>query len=85
MNLKVEGATVTGTAGPDEDKQWAVRKGRLEGGKLTFEVVPEGDGGEDGLLVFDLTFDGESIKGTATGTGNGGEKMSAKVDLKRAK
>jgi len=83
MNLKLDGTTVTGTAGPNEDKQWAVQKGKLEGSRLTFEVTIEGDGGEDGLLVFDLVFDGESIRGTAAGTGQGGEKMSAKVDLKR--
>jgi hypothetical protein len=28
-------------------------------------------------------FDGDAIRGSAAGTGNGGEKMSAKVDLKR--
>jgi hypothetical protein len=35
------------------------------------------------MLLFDLTFDGESIEGTCTGTGNGGEKLSAKLHLKR--
>lgn len=83
MNLKLDGITVTGTAGPNEDQQWAIRKGKLEGTKLTFEVVPEGDGNGDGLLVFDLVFDGDTIRGKAEGTGGGGEKMSAKVDLKR--
>ena len=79
MNLKLEGAKVTGTAGPDESKQWAVKNGKLEGGKLTFDVDTE-DGGSIG---FDLVFDGETIRGAANGTGSGGEKMSAKVDLKR--
>jgi len=82
MNLKLDGTTVTGTAGPNEDQQWAIRKGKLENGKLTFEVVPEG--GDGALLIFDLVFDGDTIKGTASGTGDGGEKMSAKLDLKRA-
>jgi hypothetical protein len=82
MNLKVDGTKVMGTAGPNEDQQWAIRNGKLDGGKLTFEVVPEGD--EDkGLLVFDLVFDGDSIRGSATGR-EGDNKMSAKVDLKRA-
>ena len=61
MDLKLDGTKVTGTAGPDESKQWA------NGGSLTF----------------DLVFDGDPIRGSAAGTGNGGEKMSAKVDLKR--
>ncbi|HVN04978.1 MAG TPA: hypothetical protein VMT86_11205 [Bryobacteraceae bacterium] len=82
MTLKLDGTTVTGTAGPNEDQQWAIRKGKLENGKLTFEVVPEG--GDGALLIFDLVFDGDTIKGTASGTGDGGEKMSAKLDLKRA-
>lgn len=83
MNLKVDGTKVTGTAGPNEDQQWAIRNGKLEAGKLTFDVVPEGDGGESGSLVFDLVFDGDAIRGSAVGTSPGGEKMSAKLDLKR--
>jgi hypothetical protein len=83
MNLKVDGAKVTGTAGPNEDQQWTIRNGRLEAGKLTFDVVMEGDNGDDkGSLVFDLVFDGETIRGSAIGTSHDGDKMSAKVDLK---
>ena len=80
MNLKESAGAVTGTAGPNEDKQWALRKGKLEGQKLTFEVAMD----DGGVLLFDLTFDGTSIQGSCTGTGNGGEKLSAKVNLKRA-
>jgi hypothetical protein len=85
MSLKVDGTKVTGTAGPNEDQQWTIKNGKLESGKLTFDVVMEGDNGDDkGSLVFDLVFDGETIRGSATGTGHDGDKMSAKVDLKRA-
>jgi hypothetical protein len=83
MNLKVDGTKVTGTAGPNEDQQWTIKNGKLEAGKLTFEVPIEDNGDDNGLLVFDLAFDGDTIRGNATGTGKGGEKMSAKVDLKR--
>jgi len=79
MILKAEGATVTGTAGPNEGDQMPIKNGKLENGKLTFEVAME----DGGVLSFDLTFDGEKITGTANGTGSGGEKMTAKVDLKR--
>ena len=79
MNLKLEGKTVTGTAGPNESKQWAIKNGKLEEGKLTFGVEMEGGGS----IEFALVFDGDAIRGSAAGTGNGGEKMSAKVDLKR--
>jgi hypothetical protein len=82
MNLKLDGGKVSGTAGPNEDQQWAIRNGKLEAGKLTFEVVPEGDN-DKGLLIFDLAFDGDTIRGTASGH-DGEHKLSAKVDLKRA-
>jgi len=84
MDLKVDGTKVTGTAGPNEDQQWTIKNGKLEAGKLTFEVVPEGDGGGHGSIVFDLVFDGDTIRGSASGSGDNGEKMSAKVELKRA-
>jgi hypothetical protein len=80
MDLKVSGTAVTGTAGPNEGHQWTIKNGKLEDGKLTFEVAMD----EGGVIAFDLTFDGETVRGTATGTGKDGEKMSAKVDLKRA-
>jgi hypothetical protein len=80
MDLQEKDGGVTGTAGPNEDKQWPLRKGKLDGQKLTFEVVT--DDGDD--LVFELTFDGTSIQGSCAGTGSGGEKLSAKVNLKRA-
>ena len=80
MDLKEHAGEVTGTAGPNMEKQWSLRKGKLDGQKLTFEV-PTDDGG---LLVFDLTFDGEAVQGSCTGNGSGGEKMSAKLRLKRA-
>jgi len=79
MDLKETGGAVTGTAGPDSEKQWSLRKGKLEGQKLTFEVAMD----DGGVLAFELTFDGTSIQDTCTGTGGGGEKMSAKVNLKR--
>jgi hypothetical protein len=79
MDLKVHDGAVTGTAGPNAEKQWPLQKGKLDGRKLTFEVSAD----EGGLLVFDLVFDGDSIKGTCSGTGSGGEKMSAQVSLKR--
>jgi hypothetical protein len=80
MDLKAQDGVVTGTAGPNADKQWSLRNGKLDGQKLTFEVVSE----DGGVLNFHLTFDGETIEGTCEGTGNGGEKLSAKLRLKRS-
>ena len=78
MDLKLAGKVVTGTAGPDESRQMAISNGKLEGKKLTFEVLQE----NGPTLKFDLTFDGETIKGSANGE-RGDQRMSAKVDLKR--
>jgi hypothetical protein len=75
---ELEGA-VTGTAGPSSEKQWSVRNGKLDGQKLTFEVLTD-----DGLqMAFELTFDGEVIQGMCHATSKDGEKVSAKVNLKR--
>jgi len=79
MDLKEEGGNVTGTAGPDSEKQYALRNGKLDGKKLTFEVVMD----DGGILSFELTFDGEVIEGTCKGTNHEGEKMSAQLHLKR--
>lgn len=79
LGLNERGGEVTGTAGPHSEKQWPIRKGKLAGPKLTFELVNE----DNQLLVFDLTFDGEAVRGTCAGTASTGEKMSAKLQLKR--
>ncbi len=79
LDLKEKAGDVTGKAGPNPDQQWPLKKGKLDGQKLTFEVSTD----DGGLLVFELSFDGESVKGDCAGTGNGGEKLTAKVNLKR--
>ena len=78
MDLKLSGQTVTGTAGPDESDQRAISNGKLDGKKLTFEVMH----GEGPTITFDLTFDGESIQGTAAAERDG-KRLNAKLDLKR--
>jgi hypothetical protein len=79
MNLKLDGSDITGTAGPSESRQWAIKGGKLAAGKLTFKVEID----DGGFIDFDLVFDGDTIRGSAAGMGKNGEKMSAKVDLKR--
>jgi hypothetical protein len=77
--FKVDGANVTGTAGPNEEKQFAIKDGKLADGKLTFRV--EIDDGRS--FNFDLVFDGDTVRGTSVGVDDDGAKISAKVDLKR--
>ena len=79
MDLRLSGNAVTGTAGPNAGEQMAIRNGKLEGSKLTFDVEENG-----GSISFDLVFDGDTIRGIAKGTGPGGEQWSAKLNLKRA-
>jgi ketosteroid isomerase-like protein len=77
MDLKLSGQTVTGTAGPDAGGQHEIRNGKLLETKLTFEMARE-----QGIMKFDLIFDGESIKGSVSAASDG-QSMSARVDLKR--
>jgi hypothetical protein len=78
MNLKLSGKAVTGTVGPNASEQMAIRNGKLEGSKLTFDVENDGES-----ISFDLVFDGDAIRGIATGKGPGSQQWSAKLDLKR--
>ena len=77
MVLTVAGSTVTGTAGPDEEHQSEISSGRIEGTKVTFDLKRG-----PGTLKFNLIFDGSTLKGTAM-TERDGEKLTAKLDLKR--
>ncbi|MBX5496563.1 MAG: hypothetical protein IRZ15_14615 [Bryobacteraceae bacterium] len=56
--LKQEGAAVTGTAGPNEEEQYAIQNGKAEDGKLTFEV-----GRDDRVMKFVLRYESDEIKG----------------------
>src|ERR1700722_3764958 len=64
MNLQLEGKTVTGTAGPNQSKQWTIKDGKLEEGKLTFKVDME-DGGSIEVV---LLYDGDAIRGVVART-----------------
>jgi len=78
LDLKQDGNTLTGTAGPNESEQMSIRAGKIDGNKILFEVALE-----DGTVIkFDLAFADEHIKGTANGE-HEGQKMTAKLDVKR--
>jgi hypothetical protein len=79
LNLKQEGSTITGTVGPNDDQQWPIQKGKLEGDKITMDVQSEGP-----LVHFELVLDGEHLKGDAHASMEG-KNMSAKLDATRAK
>ena len=78
LQLTHKGKDLTGTAGPNAEKQWPL-KGTVDGNKLTFDVTADG-----GQVKFVLTFAEGHLKGDATAEMNG-MKLAAKVDVQRAK
>ena len=77
MDIKQKEAEITGTAGENPDRQWAIQKGKVEGTKVTFEVQTEGP-----LVKFELTLVGGHLKGEAKAE-HEGKSMKAAVDLQR--
>jgi len=80
LNLKQDGNKISGTAGPNEEKQFDIKTGQIDGDKITMEVEME----DGGVLSFDLKLDGDHIKGDVKGQ-MGDEKMTAKMDVARVK
>ncbi len=74
MDLKANGAGVTGTVGPNADEQVAISKGKLDGKNVSFEVVL----GSGETVKFELVLDGDTLQGTAKS-----ERFSVKLNLKR--
>lgn len=80
--LKQDGDTVTGTAGPDADRQFRIRNGKAASGKdtttVTFELIVDGVHMTVELKLFE-----GALKGTATMEGEDGQRETATVELKR--
>lgn len=57
--LKQDGMMLTGSAGPNESRQFPITTGKVDGDHLTFEVKMGG-----GIIRFDLTANGSELKGT---------------------
>jgi hypothetical protein len=78
--LKQSGNSVTGSGGPNQEQQWPLANGKLEGNKLTGDVQnPNGT-----VYKLDLVVDGNRMKGSATASREG-QTVSATMDLTRAK
>ena len=80
FDLTQKGKVLTGTAGPNADRQWKIEKGAVNGSKVTF-VVQQPDGP---LRTFTL----ELIKGRLQGdmlAELNGQSFTAKVDAGREK
>jgi len=64
FTLKQDGNTLTGTAGPNAEKQMEIKEGKVEGQEIQFSVQLA-QGGKP--LVFHLHRDGDHMKGEASG------------------
>ena len=79
LMLKQNGADITGTVGPNEDEQFPIQKGKIEGDKITLQADHDGH-----TMTFNLVLASERITGEAQ-MSRGGETMKAKIDVTRAK
>ena len=77
--LKHEGASVTGTAGPAEDRQLPISNGKADGQKLSFAVQAE-----DVTFTFNLALDNDHLKGDASGAQNG-QPLKLTLDVTKSK
>ena len=82
MILKQDANKVSGTVGPNADRQYTIKSGTLEDNKLTIEVEPE-DGPAKVLLTLVLEGDDRITGNMKAETGEG--TMTGKLDLKREK
>lgn len=80
FDVTQKGKVLTGTVGPNAERQWPIEKGVVNGTKVTFQVQqPEGP-----LRTFTLTLVDERLKGTMLAEMNG-QSFEATVDAGRRK
>ncbi len=81
FNLTQKGKVITGTVGPNADRQWTIEKGgAIEGGKITFKVQqPDGP-----LRTFTLAVVKERLQGEMIAEFNG-QSFTTTVDAERQK
>jgi len=64
--LKQNGNVITGTLGPDADRQNQISEGTIKDDKITLKVMPQ----PDRVMTFELTISGEKLTGTVERTGS---------------
>lgn len=77
--LKQSGKDITGTVGPNDDEQYPIKSGKIEGNKVTLEADHDGH-----TLKLELVLAAERLTGEAH-MSREGENMTAKIDVGRAK
>jgi hypothetical protein len=82
--LKQDGSVLTGTAGPDADRQYRINNGKVITAKettaVTFDVIVNGV-----HTALDLKLVDGALKGSAVIEGEDGHRHAATVNLKSAK
>jgi hypothetical protein len=80
FDLTQKGKVLTGTVGPNAERQWAIEKGTNDAGKVTFRVQqPDGP-----MRTFTLKLVKDRLEGEMLAEMNG-QSFTAKVDAGRAK
>ena len=77
--LNQSGSDISGSVGPNEGEQHTIKKGKIEGDKITLLVEDEGR-----VINFDLVFAADRIKGDVK-MSHAGQTASAKLDVGRSK
>ena len=80
--LKQDGTTLSGSGGPNEERQMPIRNGKVDGSKVTFEIAMD----QDRVMSFTFQSDGDTLAGDVSGPDKEtGAHRTAKVSLKREK
>jgi hypothetical protein len=80
FNLTQKGKVLSGTAGPNAERQWTIEKGVADGSKVTFQVQqPDGP-----MRTFTLKLVEDRLQGEMLAELKG-QSFTAKVDVGRAK
>ena len=77
--LKQSGTDITGTVGPNEEEQFVIQKGKIDGDKITLEADHGGH-----PMTFNLVLAAGRIAGEAQ-MSREGQTMKAKLEVTRAK
>ena len=77
MVLKHKGAELTGTVGPNAERQWPIVKAKADGASAEFDVQSDGP-----LVHFSMKLVDGHLKGEAKAEQDG-HTLSAKFDLQR--
>ena len=80
FDLTQKGKVLTGTAGPNAERQWPIEKGSVDGRNVKFQVQqPDGP-----MRTFTLKLVKDRLQGEMLAEPPGGESFTAKVDVGRA-